>query len=182
MAASTSRTIEVTVLSGEDLRMDRKPIKKNSFVVVRTENGDFRSTETDKEGSSFPIWKEKLVLDLPAHARALTLEVHCKTSSGSKVVGTAMVPVSDFVGGYVPESYLHFLSYRLRDRRGEKNGIINISVRMKVHGGGEYGCSSSCSVAAAASETIGVPVGETGFGGGFVTGVPVWCAYPSRHF
>lgn len=165
----------MTVLSGEDLRLDRKPIKKNAFVIVRTETGDFRSSEIDKEGGSFPAWKEKLFLDLPAHARAMTLEVHCKASSGSRLVGTAMVPLSDFSGGFVPASYLHFLSYRLRDSRGEKNGIINISVRMTVHGGGGelHGCSSS-------SETIGVPIGGTGFGG-VVTGVPVWCAYSTTY-
>ena len=132
----------------------------------------------DKEGGSYPAWREKLVLDLPGHARAMTLEVHCKTSLGDRVLGTAIVPVSDFTGGYVPESYLHFLSYRLRDNRGEKNGIINISVRMKVSGG-EYGCSSSCS--SASEMKIGVPVGESSFGG-VVTGVPVWYAYPARHF
>ncbi|KAF3441288.1 hypothetical protein FNV43_RR15201 [Rhamnella rubrinervis] len=178
MALPISRAIEVTVLSGENLRMDRKPIKKNAYVIVRTDAENFRSTEMDTEGGSYPAWKEKLVLDLPGHARAMTVEVHCKTSLGDRVLGTAIVPVSDFMGGFVPESYLHFLSYRLRDKRGERNGIINISVRMKMSGGG-YGCSSSCSPAS--EMKIGVPVGDSSFGGA-VTGIPVWCAYPARHF
>lgn len=97
------------------------------------------------------------------HARFITVEVQCKTSMGNKTVGVARVPVSDFVGEYVPQSYLHFLSYRLRDYKGEKNGIINISVRAKVP---DY---ASCS-----GTGMGVPLGGNNFAG-VVTGIPVWC-------
>lgn len=134
----------------------------------------------DGEGGSYPKWNERLVVDLPAHAQAVTLEVHCKTAFGNKVVGTASVPVSDFVGGYVPESYLHFLSYRLRDSRGVRNGIINISVKMKDLAAPQYSFSASAS--AAEQTTVGVPVGRSENGVGVVTGVPVWCAYNSRNF
>ena len=109
------------------------------------------------------------------HAQFITLQVQCKTSLGDKTVGTARIPVSDFVGGYVPESYLHFLSYRLRDHNGERNGIVNISVRVKVP---EY---ASCS-----RTELGIPLGmgvawrQRNFGGGIVTGVPVSCNYPVK--
>ncbi|EXB52086.1 BON1-associated protein 2 [Morus notabilis] len=176
----SSRTVEMTVLSGEDLRLARKSVKKNTFVVVRSDGSNFRTTEMDGgESGSRPNWNEKLVLDLPAHAQAVTLEVHCKTAFGDKIVGTVSVPVADFSGGYLSESgYLHFLSYRLRDSRGEKNGIINVSVRMEVPIP-EYTCSAS--VLAPEQMTVGVPVGKSNFGG-VVTGVPVLCAYNNRNF
>ncbi|TQE04556.1 hypothetical protein C1H46_009863 [Malus baccata] len=178
--AANSRTLEITVISAENLKLDRKPIKKNSSVTVRTDtNCQFRTTDMDTDGGSYPRWNEKLVLDFPEHSRYLTVEVQCKSSYGVRTVGTATIPASDFVGGYVPEGYLHFLSYRLRDHRGERNGIINISVRMKVPE--MYACSSSTT---SSHSRMGFPVAENNnFGGGIATGVPVWYgAYQKKHY
>lgn len=159
---STSRTLEVTVISGENLRTNRRPVKKNTFVVIRTDSNNVCTTKMDADGGSYPSWNEKLVVDVPLHVRFITVEVQCKTSVGNKIVGVARIPVSDFVGGYVPQSYLHFLSYRLRDYKGERNGIINISVRAKVPE-----LYASCS-----GTGMGVPLGESNFGG-VVTGIPI---------
>ncbi|GMN61272.1 hypothetical protein TIFTF001_030365 [Ficus carica] len=96
----------MTVLSGEDLRLASKSIKSNAFVFVRYGVNNFRTTETNggEGGTCYPKWNEKLVLDLPPHVEAVTLEVHYKIAFGDKIVGTALVPVSDFAGGYMPES------------------------------------------------------------------------------
>ncbi|XP_030488172.2 BON1-associated protein 2-like [Cannabis sativa] len=189
--SSPSRIIEFTILSGENLRIDGRWIKKNSFVIIRPSEGGndhFRTTEIDTQGGSYPKWNEKLVLELPAQSPAVSIEVYCKTVFGNRLVGVARVPVSDFSGGYVPENYLHFLSYRLRDQKGERNGIVNISVRTKVPlplplplsvppTPTEY---SSCS---ASAPLVGVPVGNNSFSGGVVTGIPVWCAsHDQRRF
>ncbi|KAM2729144.1 hypothetical protein EV1_000570 [Malus domestica] len=167
----SSRTLEITVISAENLKLDRKPIKKNASVTVRTDtNSQFRTTEMDTEGGSYPRWNEKLVLDMPTHSRSITVEVQCKTSYGVRTIGTASIPASDFVGGYVPEGYLHFLSYRLRDHMGERNGIINISVRMKV----PEMCACSSSTTSSHSK-MGFPAaGNNNSGGRVAIGVPVW--------
>ena len=178
-SSSSSRTLEITVLSGEDLRINRRSVKKNTFVVIRSDvAADCPTTATDTEGGSYPKWNEKLVVNVPAHALAVTLEVRCKTAFGDKIVGTASVPVSDFSGGFMPDGCLHFLSYRLRDSRGERNGVINISVRTRVPAlavaagaAKEYGCSASA--LAAERTTVGVPVA----GGVVATGVPVWLSH-----
>uniref|UniRef100_A0A803NXL9 C2 domain-containing protein n=1 Tax=Cannabis sativa TaxID=3483 RepID=A0A803NXL9_CANSA len=144
-------------------------------------NDHFRTTEIDTQGGSYPKWNEKLVLELPAQSPAVSIEVYCKTVFGNRLVGVARVPVSDFSGGYVPENYLHFLSYRLRDQKGERNGIVNISVRTKVPlplsippTPTEY---SSCS---ASAPLVGVPVGNNSFSGGVVTGIPVWMDFEDK--
>lgn len=165
MAASNfpSRTIEITVISGENLQIRGKPISGDLFVTVRSDlQSESASTKIDRDGGGFPRWNEKLVLDLPMHEAFVLVEVR-RRGSGRKIrtVGTARVPVSDFTAGYVPESHLQFLSYRLRDDRGERNGIVNLSVRVKMAGG------------------IGVPVPERKFHGGgcgseVVTGIPIW--------
>lgn len=155
--------IEVTVISAEGLLMNRRqPVKKNAFVVVRSDPFNSRSTGVDPQGGSCPSWNEKLVMELPVNVRFITVEAH----SGNKAIGSANIPVSDFSGGIMPENYLSFLSYRLRDANGEKNGIVNLSV--KVRGGTRKSyCSASC-----ARPWIGFPV-ENKVSSGIVTGIPV---------
>ncbi|KAJ9171337.1 hypothetical protein P3X46_014722 [Hevea brasiliensis] len=175
---SAPRTLEITVLSAENLRLDGKSVKKDAFVVVKFDSLISKSTKADHEGGSNPSWNQKLEMDMPIHARFIVLEVQCKIGSGNRVIGTAMVPVSDFFGGYTPVNYLHFLSYRLRDARGVKNGIINVSVKVKglaVSGKNlpHYQISSSSS---SSRPTWGLPAVEKNYPGGVVTGVPVWCA------
>lgn len=177
---SASCSLEITVLSAEDLRLDGKSIKKDAFVVVKFDSLSSKSTKADHQGGSNPSWNQKLEMDMPMHSHFITLEVQCKIGSVNRVIGTAGVPVSDFLGGYTPLNYLHFLSYRLRDVRGEKNGIVNVSV--KVKGVADYRrkylpgyppCSSS---SLSSQPTWGIPKEEKNCHGGVVTGVPVWCA------
>lgn len=174
-----SRTVEVTVLSAENLQMNRKPARGNTFVTVHSDASTDAGavTKVDSEGGSYPSWNEKVVVNVPLHARFISVEVKCKTSSsssltGSNSVGVARIPVSDFIGGYVPENQLHFLSYRLWDGNVRRNGVINISVRVKVP---ERSSCSSSSMSFAA--VTGVPVAGNG-STGVVTGIPaLWLNY-----
>ncbi|XP_031091887.1 BON1-associated protein 2-like [Ipomoea triloba] len=166
-----SRTLEVTVISGEDLRVSRSlPVKKNAFVTVRADSGDAQNTGMEKQGGEgYVAWNQKLTVHLPMHAHYLTLEVQCKTFSGKKCIGVARIPTSDFVGGMLPENYLHFLSYRLRDSHGERNGIINISIVVKepaITRVTDY--SRPCT-----GVHLPVPVPNSGA----VTGIPVWTTW-----
>ncbi|CAN4111731.1 unnamed protein product [Withania somnifera] len=169
----SSRLLEITVISGENLVDNRKqPVNKKAFVNIKADPSstcNVQTTKMDKEGGGFPNWNEKLILDLPMHAHNLTVEVQCKTSSGIKTIGIAKVPTSDFIGGFLPEDYLHFLSYRLRNNKGDKNGIINLSVRVKN--------ASPPPAVAAYSRPHRTADMETGYNGsacGVVTGVPVY--------
>ncbi|MQL99209.1 hypothetical protein Taro_031925 [Colocasia esculenta] len=127
-------SLEITVLSAEDLTHSRRPVKKNAFVIVRTGSRTHASTSPHTDGGSFPRWNQKLRLSLPRSSRSIAVEVRCKTGPDERVLGEVSIPVSEFYGSELrlPSDYLHFLSYRLRDRRGERNGIINLSIR--AHG------------------------------------------------
>ncbi|XP_050386848.1 BON1-associated protein 2-like [Argentina anserina] len=181
MAESSSRLVEITVLSAENLEANRKPFKRNSCVTIRNDapisaTRLYRTAETDCEGGGHR-WNEKLVIELPSQARNLIVEVHSK--NGARTIGAASIPVSDFIGGWVPENYLHFLSYRLRDERGVRNGIVNISVRIKVPEGvaSTYGKRFNSGCATSSSHTTLIyPAGDNS---GVATGVPVnWNSYP----
>ncbi|TKY65536.1 BON1-associated protein 2 [Spatholobus suberectus] len=142
------RTLEITVLSLEELREDWKHTAQSLYVVVRAESINCYATGTAAEGGN-PTWNEKLVVDVPAHARSITLEVKCKNAPGVKDVGVARIAVSDFLGGAEPDERLQFLSYGLRDWEGRRSGVLNFSVRATAP---EKVCSSSGDV------VIGVPV------------------------
>ncbi|KAL8238429.1 hypothetical protein R6Q59_014996 [Mikania micrantha] len=129
-----SRVLELTIISCESLTLaGKRPVKKNTYVVIKIESSnDQLATAMDTDNGSYPSWSQKFIVDMPMHVTFFTLEVRCRNSSGDHVVGSARVPVSDFTRWYLPSSYLHFLSYRLRDRYGDRNGIINFSLKMKL--------------------------------------------------
>ncbi|PIN21996.1 hypothetical protein CDL12_05296 [Handroanthus impetiginosus] len=168
MEKPSSKTIEITIISAEGLLINKKqPAKKtNLFITVKTDPFNSRSTGLGHEGGSSPAWNEKLVMELPVHARFITVEAR----SASRIIATANIPVSDFAGGHLPENYLSFLSYRLRDASGEKNGIINLSV--KVNGTGNGRCAASCS-----RQWMGVQAVGNKVSGGIVTGIPAAYRY-----
>ncbi|KAK8654541.1 hypothetical protein V6N13_128504 [Hibiscus sabdariffa] len=174
-----SRTLEITILSAEDLRTGNRPVKKNAFVVVSIDSFNSKATKIDGEGGSYPSWNDKLVMEMPVQTRFITLQVkYCKGSSsgGEKLVGVARIPVMDFTGGYSPETCLQYLSYRLRDAKGLKNGIINVSLRLKES---LRDCSSQA--ASAGGIGLGIPIdGRTDYG--VVTGVPICSGYPPKAF
>ncbi|KAK3428725.1 hypothetical protein EUGRSUZ_E00204 [Eucalyptus grandis] len=171
------QALEITSISAENIRLNKKPVK-NAVVVIRVEHGYECSTKPAPDKGTNPKWNESLAVDLPLHAGFITVEVKCKSSSGKyKLVGGAIVPISDFAGEFgAPEGHVHFLSYRLRDSSGVRtDGIINISAKMAI---------------AALAHTYEVPRPEIGVlvgdprrmmvAGGLVTGVPVWYAQPCR--
>ncbi|XP_030533727.1 BON1-associated protein 2-like [Rhodamnia argentea] len=167
------RRFEITVISSEDLRYHKKPLK-NAIVVVRADSDHHCMTKPAAEDGTNPRWNEKLFLDVPLHGGFITVEVHCKQPSwrDHKLVGGVRIPVSDILDGLTPENYVHFLSYRLRDNYGISNGIINISVKL----------TAPAYVMPESQPELGVPMGERKVAGGvLVTGVPVWFAEPCRH-
>ncbi|XP_057454533.1 BON1-associated protein 2-like [Lotus japonicus] len=132
----SSRTLEITVISGENLR-----VTDDAYVVVRGESLNCCTTRTVKDSgegdknnsnSSLLSWNEKFLLDMPAHARSITFEVQCGKFKGVRPVGVARIAVSDFLGGDVPDSCLRVLSYRLRDWEGKQNGVLHFAVRVVV--------------------------------------------------
>ncbi|KAL1360314.1 hypothetical protein HN51_005678 [Arachis hypogaea] len=186
------RTLELTVQSVEGLRLDRKPAttKNNLFVVVRAESINSYTTCMAKEDDTNNnlTWNHKLDVDVPLHASSITLEVKSKTLKGVKDVGIARVAVSEFMGGFgsVPQHCLQFLSYRLRDWEGRRNGVLNFSVR--VVNSPEY---ATAAVGKAVSPcgfklrgtTMGATTSSSSCGGGVVVGVPIgWNSYGSSTY
>jgi Ca2+-dependent lipid-binding protein len=176
-----SQTIEITILSAENLQENNKAIKGNTFVTIQCDgsNNEVSTTKLDSEGGSYPTWNEKLVIDVPLHARSVTIEVKYKTRGSSSSVGMARIPVSDFLGGYVHENQLQFLSYRLWDNRVRRNGVVNISVKVKMSQ--QSSCSNSMSSTVNGVPVTGVPVTGNGSCSRVAAGIPaVWLNY-QRH-
>ncbi|KAI4369898.1 hypothetical protein MLD38_018293 [Melastoma candidum] len=163
---NTCHDVEIGVISAEQLTINGRPIKNKAFATVVAggcPNLKSYSTRIDEEGGHCPCWNEKFLVNLASTSRYILVEVHRRGSSGDKIVGRAWIPVSDFSDEYsVPvANRLHFLSYRLRDTKGLKNGIVNVSIRV-LSPTETSPCSSSSS-----------PVFYSGSRPGMVTGFPV---------
>ncbi|KAI4328742.1 hypothetical protein L6164_021075 [Bauhinia variegata] len=160
---ASSRTLEITVISGENFCVDRNPVTENAYVVVRAESINCYTTGMAREGDGYPSWNEKFSLDIPLQARSVSFEVQCKMSTDAvRPVGVARIAISDFLAGSVPPEKLQFLSYRLRNWDGRRNGIINFSVKVKAP---EYsipamkpGKGTMLSSGMIELEVIGIPV------------------------
>ncbi|KAI9110032.1 hypothetical protein K1719_019073 [Acacia pycnantha] len=182
-----SRTLEVNVLSAEGLTVDRKPVTKNVFIEIRAETLNCSTTSLGVADGArgSPSWNETLMVEIPPYARSITFDVKCKTSMGTKSVGIARIALSDFLGGIVPESCLQFLSYRLRNWEGRRNGIINFSVRVKSAMAPKYEPSVPVPALADIRSSCGfqmrVPLGDQHNPRGVVTGIPIRWTNHSAH-
>ncbi|KAK7317527.1 hypothetical protein RJT34_01842 [Clitoria ternatea] len=78
--AHPKRTLELNVLSLDELYADPKLKTRNLFVVVRAESIKCYTTSMATTRSNYerkPLWNEKLLVEMPTHARSITLEVKC---------------------------------------------------------------------------------------------------------
>ncbi|KAJ8748981.1 hypothetical protein K2173_013420 [Erythroxylum novogranatense] len=168
-------SLEITILSAENLCVNKKAVEKNSFVVVKVDPLNFYATRAESEGGCSPSWNEKLVMAMPMKAWFITLQVISKVGSAYRVIGGVNVPVSDFFGSHkTAENYAHLLSYRLKDEKCDKTGVINVSIKVSNksrHLNKLRPCSPS------SKPVVGLAVSEkNGYHGGVVMGIPMWCA------
>ncbi|KAF8088289.1 hypothetical protein N665_0546s0021 [Sinapis alba] len=196
----SKRSLEIELISAEGLKVNRKPVKRKTFGVIRIDQETHHTCEEYEQGGSYPIWKHRIKTEMAVDGsvRFISVEVSYRTSGGAvKNVGVAKIPVTDFIGGFAPQGHLNFLSYRLRDEYGDKSGIVNVSIMVKpdvndvkyaspsplmVTSLGYTACSSQA--AAAVNSRMWRPKTSSsmattfGYGSRVVTGVPVnWGTY-----
>ncbi|CAK8560890.1 unnamed protein product [Lathyrus sativus] len=129
-ARDKPKTLELTVLSAQDIHVNGEPVTTDVFVVVRAESTTAHTTPLSTVDNGVHSWNEKFTVELSTYARSISFEVKYQTATGVRDIGVARIAVSDFLGGSVPETSLQFLSYTLRDWNGLRNGVINFSVRV----------------------------------------------------
>ncbi|CAI8607188.1 unnamed protein product [Vicia faba] len=153
-ARDKPKTLELTVLSAQDIHVNGEPVTTNVFVVVRAESATSHTTPLSTAVNGVHSWNEKFRVELSTYARSVSFEVKYQTASGVRDIGVARIAVSDFLGGSVPETSLQVLSYGLRDWNGLRCGVVNFSVRVVLE-----------------EETES---GEHVVADGVVTGIPCW--------
>ncbi|QCE02800.1 hypothetical protein DEO72_LG8g815 [Vigna unguiculata] len=133
-ANQKNRTLEITVVSGENIRVDRNSVSE-VYVVVRAESLNCCTTKmVNGNDDGVHAWNEKLLLEVPSYARSVTFEVQCKKYKEVRPVGVARIALSDLVSaennGVLSESVAQSFCYGLRDWDGRRNGVIHFSVKM----------------------------------------------------
>ncbi|KFK37367.1 hypothetical protein AALP_AA4G247500 [Arabis alpina] len=63
-STSMQRSLEIELISAEGLQVNRKPVKKNTFCVVKIDDKT-RSSKPDELGGNYPIWKDKIEMEIP---------------------------------------------------------------------------------------------------------------------
>ncbi|KAL5727607.1 hypothetical protein ACHQM5_000786 [Ranunculus cassubicifolius] len=130
-SSSSSCSVELTIISAENLHINGRLVEKNTFVTIEAGPNNSQSTSLNTEYGSYHSWNEKLELSLPHNVNHLRLYVKYKKASSVRTIGSVSIPLSDILEDYVPPNCLHFLSYRLRDHDGDRNGIVNLSIQVK---------------------------------------------------
>ncbi|KAG5009246.1 hypothetical protein AAZX31_07G073400 [Glycine max] len=135
-AKSHSQTLEITVMSGENISVDQSSVAANVYVVVGAESLNSCTTKMVNEDGGVHAWNETFLLDVPSYARSVTFEVQCKKYKGVRPIGVARIALSDFLGGnnVVSESVPQMYCYGLRNWEGRRNGVIHFSVRVVTLG------------------------------------------------
>ncbi|KAK7349559.1 hypothetical protein VNO77_07010 [Canavalia gladiata] len=177
----SSCTVEITVISGEDLR-----VKEDPYVVVRAESLNCCTTKMAEDSgdnkSSLFSWNEKLMVNIPMHAKSITFEVQCNKFKNVRPIAVARISLSDLLNDAVPKNTFQLFSYRLRDWEGKRNGIIHFAVRMPPPE------DSSNSTVQPVKGTVPSKVSGDRFKGihmdeknpnDTVLGVPFWWKYPN---
>ncbi|KAJ1375788.1 C2 domain [Sesbania bispinosa] len=165
-------TLEVSVISGQNICVDRSSMAENVYVVVRAESLNCCTTKMVNEDRGLLAWNEKLLLDIPNHARSVTFEVQCKKYKGVRPIGVARIALSDFLTDDKSSS-LQMLSYGLRDWDGKRNGVIHFSVKVKTPQQENHSCSEMNSSGLAENEVMGFQVDQKN-SSNVVIGIPVW--------
>ncbi|KAK7349557.1 hypothetical protein VNO77_07008 [Canavalia gladiata] len=132
-----ARTLEINVISGESICVDRSSVAENVYVVVRAESLNCCTTKMVNKEEGVFAWDEKFLLDVPSYATSVTFEVQSKRFKGVRPIGVARIALSDLIGDnnnnnkvWESESNVEMFSYGLRDWEGQRNGVIHFSVKV----------------------------------------------------
>ncbi|XP_054785268.1 BON1-associated protein 2-like [Prosopis cineraria] len=177
MEAMRTRTLEVRVISGENLCIDRAPVTENVSVTVRAESLKCWSTKMARQEaeSSSTLWNEKLMMEVPLHAQSITFEVQCKTTRGTvRSIGLARIGIWDLIPREDQEC-LEMQSYRLRNWEGRRSGVINFSVKEVKEEGETAGKEKDSMIGVGRHQDV------NNHSNGYVMGIPVWWNHVGVH-
>jgi hypothetical protein len=71
-------TLEITIISGRNICVERNSKAEDVYVVVRAESLNSCTTKMVNKSEGLLSWDEKFMLDIPSHAKSVTFEVQCK--------------------------------------------------------------------------------------------------------
>jgi hypothetical protein len=159
-------TLEITVISAEDLRQGRHHLGRGAFVTIRSGPAAVSTTSDTEDTHGYPLWNERLHVREPSHGGWIQVDVskkrHGDPTSNPVHVAGAKVPLSDF--SYGPAGYKHFLSYRLRDQEGRDNGIVNLCVRrLGRNGEGQFSGGGTHAIGYPVAPVVGYDHGYSAY-------------------
>jgi Ca2+-dependent lipid-binding protein len=95
-ARQQARAIEITIISGQNICVDRNSKADDIYVVVRTDSLNSCTTKMAKQNEDLLSSNEKFKLHIPTHAKSVIFEVQCKKYKGAPPIGVARIALFGF--------------------------------------------------------------------------------------
>lgn len=140
------RTLEVKILSANDLKKVTVFSRMNVYVVVSISGGGEKSkqvarTPVDRDGQTNPAWNfpVKFAVD-EADARqgrlSLVFKLRCERALGDKDVGEVIIPVKELLDSPAGEGTNQFVSYQVKKSSGKPKGQLTFCYQFgeKING------------------------------------------------
>ncbi|CAN6453027.1 unnamed protein product [Victoria cruziana] len=135
------RTIEVRVLSAQDLEDVKHLSRMRTYAVVYVEAGRTARTRVDEAGGTNPVWNETVSVTFDARLpetnvlAALNVDVYAHGHLHEKIVGSARVLLCDVLKGEeggekgkLETDPIQCVTLQLRRPSGRPQGLINLWV------------------------------------------------------
>lgn len=129
------RTLEVGILSGENLKDVKHLSKMKTYVAAWIDPYVKYTTPPDEKGGVNPIWNEKFTFIVPEGVMQqatsyLTIEILSKSLTGDRTVGEVRIPLPEILKlGSGRSNELHFATYQVHRPSGRAQGALRLSFR-----------------------------------------------------
>ncbi|XP_031500076.1 uncharacterized protein LOC116264161 [Nymphaea colorata] len=132
------RTIEVRVISAQDLEDVKHLSRMRTYAVVYVEAGRTARTHVDETGGTNPVWNETVSVTFDARLpetdvlTALNVDVYAHGHIHDKLVGSARVLLCDVLKeeggekGKLEADPIQCVTLQLRRPSGRAQGLINL--------------------------------------------------------
>lgn len=141
--AEESSSIEIKLISGEDLRAFNFFQKLSIFALAsivsddpgkKMEKKHQQRTPTDRENDGFPEWNHEMRFSLDSDLDHLFIHLDLRHEGvlfgiGDKTIGEVRIPLTDLTDEASANGIVRFVRYQVRSSDGKPNGVLKLSYK-----------------------------------------------------
>lgn len=145
MAEEESSSVEIKLISGEDLRAFNFFQKLSIFALASISSDDpakkvgksqLQRTPTDRDNDGFPEWNHEIRFLFDSDSDSDHLFVHLDLRHegvlfgiGDKTIGEVRIPLKDLTDYASSSGIVRIVRYQVRSADGKPNGVVKLSYK-----------------------------------------------------